>query len=703
MLWRDLYTHALYSEVFFDEKNLRSLMADEASDIHVLPENLAATVGNATSQWRGLIEDAVIAGSVDSLATHVLTQSAPLGLSLGCWLQGLTAPAIFEDAGALRALALFADDVGAGAAGRARADAFRAVARQHGISFPAGAPIDLAGRADLDDRVFRWPALLQALSRRSDVFALELLGIDLVLREIGSFPAWAALAKACPGPDWNGLNLAVAQTRVLTATPLSTIRALVAVLSQDGAAAARIASGQAWASTMFNDWDNLLFGAAEEQLDPRSAMITLLQRRTREAKHYHQSVVLEGRSLSQWFEEARTDPVPLVDALARSRLVRPDAPARSALFSSSISPGGSMFRIFDTDELTVIERWIASLARSATPNRTALVPRSPPLHTSNVIAGDMEIGSTPKSLRDAYYILQGRCLPPRTREFAIDYCTFWFERAVNSIDQDRRSMPRRWQAGELRRWLLAYHEEQCQLFRERGVDCPDRKTLIDQTVQLAPLTLIDGAWLQGWTDVSVASTPVGAPLFRTYWDELGNGDPAINHPKLFRQLLSAMGVDLPPTGSRDFANTPRIRTESFRLAVLWLALGKLPITFRPEILGLNLAMELSGVGGSYRSAHTHLSKYGYPTIFVDLHNTIDNVSSGHSGWAADAIDAHMAAIGYGGDRERHWYRVRTGYEALSPLVKNSRQLDYFRKEGGLSDYCGTDFRHGPLAASLEVL
>jgi hypothetical protein len=92
---------------------------------------------------------------------------------------------------------------------------------------------------------------------------------------------------------------------------------------------------------------------------------------------------------------------------------------------------------------------------------------------------------------------------------------------------------------------------------------------------------------------------------------------------------------------------------------------------------MNLAMELSGVGGSYRTARRFLKHYGFPTIFVDLHNTIDNVAAGHSAWAAEAIDAHLEAASDYVDIVEEWQRVRTGYESLAPIVSRDSELDYF--------------------------
>jgi hypothetical protein len=198
---------------------------------------------------------------------------------------------------------------------------------------------------------------------------------------------------------------------------------------------------------------------------------------------------------------------------------------------------------------------------------------------------------------------------------------------------------------------------------------PSREALIDSTVQTAPLTLIDGGWIQGFTDYQYATSMTGHFLFETYWDELGNGQLEFNHPLVYRDLLRDMGVDLPPTGSPEFAQWQGFHDESFRLPVYWLCIARFPRTFMPEILGLNLAMELSGVGGGYRRMSQALRHYGFSTRFVDLHNTIDNVSTGHSAWAVNAIDSYLATLSdtmSAEIRATMWERVRIGHRSLTP-------------------------------------
>ncbi len=75
------------------------------------------------------------------------------------------------------------------------------------------------------------------------------------------------------------------------------------------------------------------------------------------------------------------------------------------------------------------------------------------------------------------------------------------------------------------------------------------------------------------------------------------------------------------------------------------------------------------MGGTYRRARLALKRYGFNTRFVDIHNTIDNVATGHSAWAADAVDILLAGLPEApgpGSRAETWERVRAGYRSLNP-------------------------------------
>ncbi|MCH9271758.1 iron-containing redox enzyme family protein [Pantoea ananatis] len=682
-MWRDVFAYSVRPEIYLDADNIGRLLPTLPSNTISIVESLSSLVASIKildQRWKNLVE---LLGEekLPALRHDIIRQSAPLAASMGAALHGMSAPGVFEDPVHLQLLTFLADDVGTGAPGRSRFDSFCFMAQAAGVAEVALSPGELGDQSFIRDCCFRFPAILFALSRRSDAFDYELIGFDLAWRTTGLIPAWRAVA----GDDvtWQDLHMGLGRGAAFNhgANLSAAMMALIDTARSAPHEHTRIMTGISLFSALLHDLDEALYNIARSLSDPRLAMAILIQERAREAQVYHATYNLEGQPLSQWFAEARDNPLHLVDALARSKLIRPGHPARSPLINSLISDDGPMFRIFSKRDIATITSWITNLGQT-TVHATDQLPRE--VHVADgyhvVQTGDANLGIRPSDIRSAYYLLQGRALAPTTRMFAREYCTFWLTNARESLDKSSRSLPKTWSQGRLREWLLASHDAHARNFNEsQHAPMPTLEEVIDQTLQLAPLTLIDGAWLQGYTDITLASSPVGSRLFETYWDELGNGQWRINHPKIYRDVLAKMDITLPPTGSLDFAQDQRLLDESFRLPVYWLCLGKLPLTFRPEILGMNLAMELSGVGGTYRNAHRFLKHYGLPTTFVDLHNTIDNVSTGHSAWAAQAIDAYLQSTKDVVPVEETWSRIRVGYESLSPFVDNPTQLNFFTR------------------------
>lgn len=682
--WRELYRLALSPEYFFDERYLHDLLGPcEQRELSVLSQQIDDWQMQQAEAYAGVASAAVNQGTAKAFAQAVAIFSSPMAAVLGCWLQGMSAPGVFEDPGQLKVMQLFAHDMGVGYPQASRAHHFRALLGQLQLSAYALAPGQLATLPDLSDKAFELPAMLLALSRRSDAFGDVLCGIDWALRAVGLCPGWAVLGQL----DELMLNvrrLDLSESFVEhESVSLRQISQWVSrqVAAQDETREAQLLRGANWVFAALQRWNAQLYNASLSASSPQQAMAQLIQRLARTGAVYHQDYLIEGRSLAQWLKDAQSDPLPLLDVLTRSRLIVPGHSSKSVLVTSLVAPTGRMFRIFSEADLDVIRRWIDWLPQAAGSQQ---LPRQPVSACAVEIDQGMEqraiAGPWPRSLREAYFALQGRALGPTTLGFAQAYVTRWLARSRHSLKTSAHRLPEQWGPNVLRTWLLNKHEQNGQQFDESDPESlPSREEIVESVLQLAPLTLIDGAWLQGFTDIELASSHFGHGLFQTYWDELGNGVHALNHPKIYRDGLRQMAIELAPTGSREFAEDPRLDEDSFRLPVYWLCLGKLPVTFMPEILGMNLAMELSGVGGSYRSARRFLRHYGFSTAFVDLHNTIDNVSTGHSAWAADAIDAYMRSLTAGKEIAEHWYRIRLGYESLAPMP--SKWMSVLRRLG----------------------
>lgn len=670
--WRTLYRFALNPECFLDDEYLNDLLGTcEPTPLAQLSQQIDHWQERQATAYATAAKAAFDQNNTQAFAQALAVYSAPMASVLGCWLQGMSAPGVFEDPAQLKIMQLFAHDVGVGYPEASRADHFKALLGQLQLSAYALVPAQLATLPDLGDDGFELPAMLLALSRRSDEFGDELCGIDWALRAVGLCPGWAVLGQLEDRVlEVRRLDLSEPFAGLEPAS-LRQISQWVArqVTAQGDARQARLIRGASWLFATLERWDAQLYNASLSATSPQQSMAQLMQRLARVGAVYHHNYLIEGRSLAQWLEQAQSDPLPLLDVLSRSRLIVPGNWKKSMLVTGLVAPTGRMFRIFSEADLGVIRQWIDWLPQSAdSPQLPRQHVGDQPVAADPAVATQGLVGHWPHSLREAYFVLRGRALGPATLQFAHAYVSRWLARSRRSLKTSERQLPRHWGTNVLRAWLLDKHDQNGQQFDDSDpAQIPSREEIVESTLQLAPLTLIDGAWLQGFTDVGLAASHVGYTLFQTYWDELGNGIEALNHPKIYRDALRQMNLELPPTGSREFAQDPRLDEDSFRLPVYWLCLGKLPVTFMPEILGMNLAMELSGVGGSYRSARRFLRHYGFSTAFVDLHNSIDNVSTGHSAWAADAIDAYMRPMASAEQVAEQWQRVRVGYESLAPM------------------------------------
>jgi hypothetical protein len=160
-------------------------------------------------------------------------------------------------------------------------------------------------------------------------------------------------------------------------------------------------------------------------------------------------------------------------------------------------------------------------------------------------------------------------------------------------------------------------------------------------------------------------------IFHVLVEEIGAGNAKEHHANIYRDLLAAMGEAAPPVESWEFAHWPRLNDSSFDVPTLWLAISCFPRHFLPEILGLNLAVEIAGIGGPYMEARDALKSFGLPTLFVDVHNAADNVAAGHSAWAMNSVRRYMDEVT---ERDgphsvdRAWHRVWSGVRSTLPQM-----------------------------------
>lgn len=527
-----------------------------------------------------------------------------------------------------------------------------AALRRLGLVQASDPPASLARDDAIDDAMFDWPVLGMALGRYPVRYADEILGFHLAATLLGGDPV--DRGEFGDGPvidDVDDIDIALQ------------------AIERSGASRVRVARGARIATRAWRDRRAALLALARgERLGAQGRMQALLKRVGAVAAHYHRGRRLGDASLESLFLQAADDPAPLLERLAHSSFVRPGDAAHSPLLASLAAPGGAMAGVFDEDDRAIIAAWIDSLLEDAP---TTGVPRGAAGIASTeapapVAAAVPSVDPASLPLRAFHQVMLNVDRHPEVLPHAARFASAWLARAGAGLERGEDALPfSPWDARAFDAWLARRHAAQV-AEGDAPVATPSRELLVDACVQLAPLVLVDGAWLQHWGAPGACATAVGRRLWRIHLDEVGDGDVRANHPNLFRALLAAMGVDVPALGSDAFRDWALLRDASFHVPLFWLCLSMFPSRFLPETLGLTLAVELAGVGGGYRQSRAALRAHGFPTTFVDVHDTVDNVAIGHSALAAEAIRLHLddvLATGGPDEVQRHWRRVWTGWRA----------------------------------------
>ncbi|MSR58728.1 MAG: hypothetical protein EXS05_13925, partial [Planctomycetaceae bacterium] len=628
---------------------------------------------------------------------HLLKQFAPTALVDGCWLQNVSSAATSHTELAAGLLKLYSHEVGDGYRAQHHGNAYRDLMHSLGIYLPEVGSIAFVEQRDLADAAFRYPVFLLGISQFPRTLAPEILGLSLFYYLCGIGPLYLALRDRLRdyGAGTRFLDLHGLDT--LIQGPVETVVRMVEHFMET--------AGEHHPGRGNQDWRRIrrgflaAYSASRDEMDqgitfiqspassPREKMTEIITRKARHAFGYHHASMMEGRSLDEWLDPDHMDAAQFLRGFARSRHVSPGDAHGSLFFKRLVAFRGPMFRIFSPEELQVIAEWIDSLPKAqeaGDPAGLAAGTDQTQLDNAGCPEGALPLrvarkAHDPESIRrysrkplgDLYYHLLNIEQFPDVRPFAKHFATRWLRLAGRGLMRGKRPIPfEPYLHQALDKWLETQHTSQVASYLENsGNPVPSREQLIQSSIQQAPMILIDGAWIQNAANACTSHTAVGSKLFHIYFDEVGNGDATMNHPNVYRELLAQMGVALPEFTTLEFGRWPAFHPESFQVPVFWLSVSQFPKRFLSETLGLNLAMELSGVGGAYRRAIDALRHYGFDPCFVELHNTIDNVSTGHTAWAIEAIKDHMDEMfACGGSElvEEHWHRVWTGYRALVP-------------------------------------
>lgn len=588
-------------------------------------------------------------------ATRMLLGFAPSAALDGCWLAKVArARNAGSELGAACIEACWLEH-GEGDAARHHGNLFRAALAARGMAL--GAPVSEAFQADTRFEEADFELALAGLelgTAREDRWG-ETLGFHAASAVIGPpAPVLRALvegAEACGFAAAHAVNGEIAARvrgmarRALDAYLAGSEADLFAGLMRG--VSRLVDARRAWYASLL----------PREALTAWGAMIALVTSKAPHAFGFHRHVRVEskGEAIDRWFDPASPDPRALLEHIARSRWVVPGRPDESPLLTRATAFGGPMFGVFTGGEMAVVRAWIAGLSEQPTApvepppevRTAARVERGPAVSRSGA-------GEETPPLPDLYHRLLTAPDDEGTRDLARAHLERTFQRAARKVSVASLTAKGLWpwSSGALQNWVDGRLREQVVGDGDgplAGVEkAVSREEIVRLLTQVAPAAFIDGAWAQGAIAPAICHTEIASLLGRIYRDELGAGVPRQHHGNVLRSALARENVHLPPCDSEGFVRWPGFLPEAFSMPVLWLSIALHTGAYFPELLGLNLAVEMAGIGSGYAFATGLCRKHGIDPYFFELHNTIDNAASGHTAWSTQALSLYMDGVLHAG-------------------------------------------------------
>lgn len=198
--------------------------------------------------------------------------------------------------------------------------------------------------------------------------------------------------------------------------------------------------------------------------------------------------------------------------------------------------------------------------------------------------------------------------------------------------------------------------------------------VLDWILQMAPFNQTDGAWLRMIAEVGPMDD-VQSLLFTIYSDELGGGNPELNHANVYTRLLRSAGFELPNIRSRAYVDNADLVDAAFTLPLFQLVVSQFSQDYFPELLGMTLYLEWSSI--ELKNMVLLNRYFGLDAQFYELHVAIDNASTGHGAMAQRAIELHLERVRIdSGDEaaQEQWARIWDGYVAFATTGELAKEV-----------------------------
>lgn len=395
----------------------------------------------------------------------------------------------------------------------------------------------------------------------------------------------------------------------------------------------------------------------------QQAISKVFQKKAMAAIGHHQKIQLQGKNLDVWFAEMPQNSCDFLKALRQSTYVDKQKPEKSRLLKL-FAFKGPMYGVLDESEQLVLLNWLQDeLSEEIT---------TPSEEKENSASSMQPLESTrpakkysKPSNRELYYYLVNEDTFPDILPVAkarvsklLQACAFFNPPPFKNYSHEQLDS---YIENSYQKEMNAYHPLQ-------GKPRISKEAYIWGLEQIAPMILIDGCWLQNSLDLQNAYPEISDILFSIYCDEIGNGLLEKNHPYIFQQLLDSLSIRVPSVTSTKFIDHKGFLNSAFDLPVYMLSLSQFTVELLPELLGLNMAIELSGLGNGYMTLVDELNYWEIDPTIANIHISIDNYASGHTFLAKKAIQLYMDEVMQRtAERkvvDKHWRRTYSGYASL---------------------------------------
>ena len=626
----------------------------------------SSLISNYSEEKLASLQSPDISPLADQLLTQdnlkfCVNQSTAILLTQPCWLQNISPAAFSQTETSIQLISIYLQLTRTEQRHDVLLELYRSLLLANGIKSPTLHSYNYSQQADIFTEIFDFASLQLALSRFPRVFLAEILGFTLAYCQMPT------LIDVCfPNHQLQSRYFKLRQQKMEQRIALlhqCITNYLTLFPQQEQQLWLRIQNGFWLYQQQMQCCRDKINDTLTNPLSPQQAVAELFNKKAIAAIGHHQKIELDGISLDKWFSEMPANSQAFLQALKKSDYVDRQKPEESPLLRL-FEFKGPMFGILNQHECNILKNWLKDKATETSIHYLEQAEKTtlplPPSMTFQSIKKYQRLSN-----RELYYYLINA-------DFFNDVLPVAKHKANQLLKLTRlfNRLPfKHYSHEQFATYIENLYQHEIKAYHPlQGKPKFSRAAYIWGIEQIAPMILIDGCWVQNSLMLQNINPEICDILFSIYCDEIGNGKLERNHPYIFQQLLDSLSIKLPTIHSKDFVKHSGFINSAFDLPVYMLALSSHPAEFLPELLGLNMAIELSGLGKSYMRLVDDWNYWGIDSSIANIHISIDNYVSGHTFLAKKAIqlymDGIMQATGNGTILDKHWQRIYSGYASL---------------------------------------